>query len=82
MHDPGRGLNPIPTPRIERWTPTSQLHPGQKFSPETFKRLDGADYTFDAPGQWQALFVFRGQHCPICKAYLGKIEAQRGRFER
>ncbi|GAC1322610.1 MAG: peroxiredoxin-like family protein [Collimonas sp.] len=61
---------------------TSKLHPGQKFAPEIFKCLDRPDYTFGAPGQWQALFVFRGQHCPICKAYLGKIEAQRSRFEQ
>src|SRR3546814_2374475 len=26
-------------------------------------------------------FVYRGQHCPICKTYLGKIEAQSSAFE-
>lgn len=59
-----------------------KLHPGETFSPRTFKRLDGEDYTFGAPGRWQALFVFRGQHCPICKRYLGKIEAKREAFEK
>ncbi|HQT79113.1 MAG: thioredoxin peroxidase [Rhodospirillales bacterium 20-64-7] len=61
---------------------TTKLHPGQTISAETFKRLDGEDYTFGGPGKWQALFVFRGQHCPICKTYLGKIEAKRDAFEQ
>ena len=61
---------------------TSKLHPGQKFSPLTFKQLDGPDYTFGDTGKWQALFVFRGQHCPICKTYLGKLEAKREAFAK
>lgn len=52
---------------------TAKLHPGQRMDPLTFQRLDGEDYTFATPGAWQALFVFRGKHCPICKAYLGEI---------
>jgi peroxiredoxin len=60
---------------------TGKPHPGQTFIPETFKRLDGEDYVFGVDGHWQALFVFRGQHCPICKTYLGTIEAQLGAFD-
>ncbi len=59
---------------------TGKLHPGQLFSPVSFKRLNGPDYTFGTPGSWQALFVIRGQHCPICKAYLAEIEARRDAF--
>jgi peroxiredoxin len=55
----------------------TQLHPGSRFEPVTFKRLDGPDFTFGAPGAWQALFVIRGQHCPICKSYLAEIEQKR-----
>ena len=29
---------------------------------------------------WQAIFVYRGLHCPICKAYLGKVEAKLAEF--
>lgn len=29
---------------------------------------------------WQALFVYRGLHCPICKTYLAKLEARLGEF--
>ena len=56
---------------------TAKLHPGGKMDPLTFNCLDGTEHTFGAPGSWQALFVFRGQHCPICKSYLGEIEQRR-----
>ena len=59
---------------------TSKLHPGQPFTPITFQRLDGTAYTFGAPGSWQALFVVRGRHCPICKTYLAEIEQRRAAF--
>ena len=59
---------------------TSKLHPGQPFAPVRFKRLDGEDLEFGAAGSWQALFVLRGQHCPICKSYLGEIEQRREAF--
>lgn len=29
---------------------------------------------------WQVIFVYRGLHCPICKAYLAKVEAKLGEF--
>ena len=31
-------------------------------------------------GAWQAIFIYRGLHCPICKAYLGKVQAKLGEF--
>lgn len=61
---------------------TDKLHPGKPFTPQLFKQLDGPDYVFGAPGKWQALFVFRGKHCPICMSYLGKIEARREAFSK
>jgi peroxiredoxin len=56
---------------------TAKLHPGEKYEPICFRCLDGEDYTFGGSGAWQALFVFRGQHCPICKSYLGEVEQRR-----
>jgi peroxiredoxin len=29
---------------------------------------------------WQAIFVYRGLHCPLCKGYLGKVEAKLDEF--
>ena len=59
---------------------TRKLHPGQPFTPVTFRQLSGGEFVFGTPGTWQALFVIRGQHCPICKAYLGEIEKRRAAF--
>ena len=59
---------------------TTKLHPGQPFAPVAFRQLGGGELRFGAPGSWQALFVIRGQHCPICKAYLAEIEQRRGAF--
>ena len=59
---------------------TTKLNPGQLFAPMTFAQLDGADYTFGAPGGWQALFVIRGQHCPICKTYIVEIDKRKDAF--
>ena len=59
---------------------THKLHPGRPFAALRFRRLDGEDLEFGAPGSWQALFVLRGQHCPICKAYLAEIEQRRQGF--
>lgn len=56
---------------------TNKLHPGQPFAPISFKQLGGGEFTFGAAGAWQALFVIRGQHCPICKSYLSEIEQRR-----
>ena len=59
---------------------TQKLHPGQPFPPLTLSRLDGEPYVFGGPGKWQALFVFRGQHCPICMKYLKEIEGLLEKF--
>ncbi len=61
---------------------TAKLHPGEIFEPMCFHRLDGEDYTFGTPSVWQALFVFRGQHCPICTSYPGEIDQRRATLSR
>jgi len=54
---------------------TRKLHPGQPFQPITLSRLDGDTYTFGDAGSWEALFIYRGKHCPRCREYLGKIQS-------
>ncbi len=29
---------------------------------------------------WQLVFVYRGQHCPVCKQYLVKLETLKDKF--
>ena len=72
----GRRAGPAPTKDSPVDT-TSKLHPGQRFDPIAFQQLDGGSFTFGAAGAWQALFVIRGQHCPLCKSYLTEIEGRR-----
>lgn len=31
-------------------------------------------------GRWQMVVVYRGKHCPICKRYLGQLEAAKSAF--
>jgi peroxiredoxin len=59
---------------------TPKLHPGQAFAARRFRQLDAGEFEFGAAGSWQALFVLRGQHCPICKSYLAEIEQRRAAF--
>ncbi len=69
-----------PQSKISPMETTQKLHPGQQFPPITFERLDDTPYSFGKPGAWQALFVFRGQHCPICKKYLTDLDTKLEKF--
>ncbi len=31
-------------------------------------------------GRWRLVFVYRGNHCPVCHAYLKRLESLRERF--
>lgn len=43
--------------------------------------VGGGEVALGGQGEkWQAIFVYRGLHCPICKTYLGKVEAKLGEF--
>lgn len=48
------------------------------------KTLAGAEVTLGKPenDRWQLVAVYRGLHCPICKKYLGQLNALKGHFEK
>lgn len=48
------------------------------------KQLDGSAWRLaDAkPAVFQMIAVYRGLHCPVCKAYLGELEAKLPEFSR
>jgi peroxiredoxin len=48
------------------------------------KLLDGGDWRLsDAkPASYQLVVVYRGLHCPVCKTYLGDLEAKLPEFSR
>ena len=59
---------------------TLKLATGQPFPKTTIAKLGGGDVTLGGAGRAQLIIVYRGQHCPICKTYLGKLEALLPRF--
>ncbi len=42
----------------------------------------GGEVEVGGEGRWQLVVVYRGTHCPKCKAYLGQLEALKGDFAR
>ncbi len=42
--------------------------------------VTGDEVEVGGTGRWQLVVVYRGQHCPKCKAYLGQLEALKGDF--
>ena len=45
--------------------------------------LDGTRVTLGQPqgdAEWQAVFVYRGKHCPLCTKYLNEIESYKQAF--
>ncbi len=58
----------------------TKLCTGIAFPKTTAPRLGGGEITLgDAPAA-QLIVVYRGQHCPICKTYLGKLQDLLPRF--
>ncbi len=42
----------------------------------------GGEVEVGGEGRWQLVVVYRGKHCPKCKAYLGQLEALEEDFAR
>ncbi|PLW82012.1 thioredoxin peroxidase [Kineobactrum sediminis] len=52
--------------------------------PQTqLKTLSGDEVTLGKPqnDRWQLVVVYRGLHCPICKKYLGQLNAMKNELE-
>lgn len=54
------------------------------FPPIQLKTLSGAEVTLGKPekDRWQLIVVYRGLHCPICKKYLGQLDATKHELEK
>ncbi len=44
--------------------------------------VGGGEVEVGGKGRWQLAVVYRGKHCPKCKAYLGQLEALKEDFAR
>ncbi|NOH78247.1 redoxin domain-containing protein [Vibrio sp. RE86] len=60
-----------------------KLKAGDQFPHLTATKLDGTSVTLGQPqgeATWQAVFVYRGKHCPLCTKYLNEIESYKQAF--
>ena len=57
-----------------------KLPTGKPFPRFAISKLGGGDVTLGMAPQSQLIVVYRGQHCPVCKTYLGKLDALLSRF--
>ena len=56
----------------------TRLEPGGDFAPINLATLGGGSITLGVPSKpenWQAIFSYRGKHCPICTRFLGELNA-------
>lgn len=60
-----------------------KLKAGDIFPNIDAKLLDGSSVTLGKPlagATWQAVFIYRGKHCPLCTRYLNELEDYKQAF--
>ncbi|WP_260260278.1 redoxin family protein [Vibrio intestinalis] len=60
-----------------------KLKAGGQFPEMEATLLDGTAVTLGKPragATWQAVFVYRGKHCPLCTKYLNELETYQQAF--
>lgn len=67
-------------PGLDAKTYEVRLAAGAAFPSITVPAVGGGEISpSDLPG-WRIIVVYRGRHCPLCKGYLGKLQALRDDF--
>lgn len=64
-------------------TYSQKLKAGDAFPTLEATKLDGTKVKLGQPqgdATWQAVFVYRGKHCPLCTKYLNEIETYKQAF--
>ena len=46
----------------------------------TFEKVGGGRLAIGSRDAWQAVFVYRGKHCPLCRKYLGELNGLLDQF--
>ena len=54
-------------------TPTAKMAAGATFPKLSWPAVGGGRVEPAAGDGWRLLIVYRGQHCPVCKTYLGTL---------
>jgi len=60
---------------------TSKLQAGSEFPALSVPKVGGGDLTLGGRDQWQAIVVYRGKHCPLCRKYLKTLDGLLGDFK-
>ena len=60
------------------------VKPRQPAPPLELKLLDGSTWRLAdvKPATFEMIVVYRGLHCPVCKTYLGELEAKLPEFSK
>jgi peroxiredoxin len=53
---------------------------GAAFPEIAVPAVGGGSLTLGRGGGWQMVVVYRGKHCPLCRRYLGQLEAMKAAF--
>ena len=53
---------------------SKKLEAGGPMPELTLPAVGDGEVKIGGTGRWQLVVVYRGKHCPLCKAYLGKLE--------
>ena len=64
-------------------TSSNKLKAGDEFPAIEAALLDGSTVTLGKPqgdASWQAVFIYRGKHCPLCTRYLNALEGFKQAF--
>jgi len=62
---------------------SQKLHSGASLPPITLPLVGGGEAKLgdrNAPERWKLVFIYRGNHCPICHQYLKRLESLKEAF--
>ena len=63
-------------------TQGSKLLAGSEFPALSMPRVGGGELTLGGRGRWQAIVIYRGKHCPLCRKYLKTLDTLLGEFQQ
>ena len=61
---------------------SQKLQAGAEMPRFALPTVAGGEVQVGGDGRWQLVVVYRGRHCPKCKAYLGQLESLKDDFAK
>ena len=63
-------------------TQGSKPQAGSEFPALSMPKVGGGELTLGGRGRWQAIVIYRGKHCPLCRKYLKTLDTLLGEFQQ